>query len=71
MLNAIWSVITTVWQTIYDFISPLLEAFRYLFETIFEAIHVIISRVMDWIHERITTTWETIIQQDHCDKNHY
>ena len=61
-MQSIWDTITSIWTAIYETISPLLEAFRYLFETIFQAIQILIGMAMDWISEKISAVWNAIVQ---------
>ena len=61
VFQAIHNVITTVWNAIYTTLEPLITAFGYLFQTIFEAIQIIVGRVMDWISEKISAIWNAIV----------
>ena len=60
-LTSIWTSITSVWTSIVETLSPLLEAFRYLFETIFQAIQILIGMALDGIAEKIKTAWTAIV----------
>ena len=62
VMQSIWDTITSIWTSIYETISPLLEAFQYLFETIFQAIQILIGMAMDWISEKISAAWNAIVE---------
>lgn len=53
--------IISIWLEVYETFKPLIDAFAYLFETIFEAIHVITERVMNAIKDVITAYWNAVV----------
>ena len=53
--------IISIWTEVYETFKPLIDAFAYLFETIFGAIHVITERVMNAIKEVITAYWNAVV----------
>lgn len=53
--------VISIWNEVYETFKPLIEAFAYLFETIFGAIHVITERVMNAIKDVITAYWNAIV----------
>ena len=53
-MNTISTTITTVWNGIYNTIKPLLDAFKYLFETIWQAIQILIGAALTAIQTKIT-----------------
>lgn len=61
VFQTIYNTIMTVWNSIYETIAPLLDAFKYLFETIFQAIQILIGMAMDWISEKISAIWNAIV----------
>lgn len=54
--------ITSIWQGFLDIFGPLIEAFKYLFETIFQAIQILIERAMDVISQKIQSIWNGIVE---------
>lgn len=52
IIHKVHDVIVTVWNAVYNTIKPLLDAFKYLFETIFQAVQILIGMAMDWISEK-------------------
>lgn len=61
VFQTIYNTIMTVWNSIYETIAPLLDTFKYLFETIFQAIQILIGMAMDWISEKISAIWNAIV----------
>lgn len=61
VFQTIYNTIMTAWNSIYETIAPLLDAFKYLFETIFQAIQILIGMAMDWISEKISAIWNAIV----------
>ena len=55
------TTIITIWNGFYETFKPLIDAFAYLFETIFGAIHVIIERVMNAIKDAIVSYWNFVV----------
>ena len=53
--------ILNAWNGFYELFRPLIEAFGYLFETVIEAIRVLVGRAFDWMKEKITTAWQAIV----------
>ena len=50
------------WNGFISIFQPLIEAFQYLFETIFQAIQILTGRAMDWIGEKISSAWNGIVE---------
>lgn len=61
VMNTISTTITSVWNGIYNTIKPLLDAFKYLFETIWQAIQILIGAVLTAIQTKITSIWNAIV----------
>jgi len=55
-----WQKIEDFFNPLIDFVRPILDALQYLFETIWEAIKIVVSRAMDAISEKITAIWNAI-----------
>ncbi len=53
--------LSTAWQGITETLGPLLEALRYLFETVFEACRILIGRAMEDIAGDVKAGWENIV----------
>lgn len=60
VLGWIRNQITSVWSSTYSAIEPLVTAFGYLFETVFEAIHILIGRAMDAAMGVIVSVWTAV-----------
>ena len=54
--------ILNAWNGFISIFQPLIEAFQYLFETIFQAIQILTGRAMDWIREKISAAWNGIVE---------
>ena len=59
--TAIGTGIMTVWTGFYEMFRPLIEAFQYLFETVFQAIQILAGKAFDWVKEKITGVWQSIV----------
>ena len=60
-MQGIVNTITSIWNGFVEIFGPLLEAFRYLFETIFQAIQILIGMAMDAISTKIQEIWNAIV----------
>ncbi len=54
-------LIQSIWSTLVSHFGPLLESFRYLFETIFMAIGILVERAMSAISGKISEIWQSIV----------
>ena len=61
IVQGLVDTITSIWQGFADTFGPLLEAFKYLFETIFEAIQILIGRAMEAVGQKIQEIWNGIV----------
>ena len=61
IVQGLVDTITSIWQGFADTFGPLLEAFKYLFETIFEAIQILIGRAMEAISQKIQEIWNGVV----------
>ena len=52
--------LTQIWQAVIAKLSPLLDALRYLFDTVFTAAQILVERAMTAIHDEIVRRWEEI-----------
>lgn len=52
--------VTGIWNGFMDIFSPLLESFRYLFETIFTGVQVLVGRAFNKIKDDATEKWNEI-----------
>lgn len=52
--------LTQIWETVITKLSPLLDALRYLFDTVFTAAQILVERAMTAIHDEIVRRWEEI-----------
>ena len=59
--TAIKDDILSVWNWLVETFTPLIEAFQYLFETIFMAIQILVERAMNKISEVVTSIWQAIV----------
>ena len=50
-----------MWNGIYNTMKPLLDAFKYLFETIWQAIQILIGSALTAIQTKITSIWNAIV----------
>ena len=60
-MDIIWTATVGRWAVMYEVLSPLLEALKYLFQTIWGAIKVLIGRVLDAIKTKFETIWNGIV----------
>ena len=60
-LSDVWAKITAFFKPLLDFIRPILEALKYLFETIWQAILIVVGRVLDSIKQKIESVWNSIV----------
>lgn len=61
IVQGIVDKIVAIWQGFMDIFGPLIEAFQYLFETIFEAIQILVGRAMEAIGQKIQDIWNGIV----------
>lgn len=60
IVNAFLYVKETL-QPIFDAIGNLLSSLKYLFETIWQAITIIVGNALQWVHDTISTIWQAIV----------
>lgn len=61
IVQGIVDKILAVWNGFISVFGPLLDAFKYLFETIFQAIQILIGMAMDAISSKIQEIWNGIV----------
>lgn len=61
VMQSIWDTIVSIWNSIVETVSPLLEAFKYLFDTIFQAIFIIAQRIWTSITQTIVNIWNNFV----------
>lgn len=55
-----WNKIVSFFAPLIGFVSPILQAFKELFDTIWEAIKIVVGRALDNIKTKISTVWNAI-----------
>lgn len=58
--SSIWKKVSNFFAPLIEFISPLLNAIAYLFETVWQAIQIVTSRIFDSIKSKIESVWNGI-----------
>ena len=55
-----WNKIVSFFAPLIGFVSPILQALKELFDTIWEAIKIVVGRALDNIKTKISTVWNAI-----------
>ena len=61
VMQSIWNTIVSIWNSIVETVRPLLEAFKYLFDTIFQAIFIIAQNIWTSITQTIVNIWNNFV----------
>lgn len=61
VMQSIWNTIVNIWNSIVETVRPLLEAFKYLFDTIFQAIFIIAQSIWTSITQTIVNIWNSFV----------
>lgn len=56
-----WNKIVSFFAPLIGFVSPILQALKELFDTIWEAIKILVGRALDNIKSKISTVWNSIV----------
>lgn len=60
-LSEAWQAIVDFFEPLIEFVSPVLEALQYLFETIWQAIQILVERALTAISDKFTEIWNGIV----------